>query len=96
MAGSRSDTLRVGLFKQPPDILGAGRLFQCLAERVVPQLAGNALQGPQVIARPIGRRHEQEEQMHVFAVESRKVDAVSTDGRSADQAVDALVTALTN
>ena len=66
----------IGFIQQLANILHALSLLQEAAERVVAQLPGDIFERPQVIARAIRRRHQQEEQMHLVAVQAVEVNAV--------------------
>src|SRR5260221_5884843 len=56
------------------DGLSTRGLSEEVAEIVVPQMAGNVLERPQVVSRTIGRRNQKEQDVHVFAVEAREFD----------------------
>ena len=75
--------------KQLLDVLGALGLLEEPAERVVAELPRDVLQGPEVIARPIGRRNQQEKQLDLLAVEAGEIDPLAADGHRAHQPVDA-------
>ena len=58
------------------NVLRGFRLLEEPAEGVVAELAGDVFQRPQVVARPVGRRDQEEEQVHHFAVEAGEIDAL--------------------
>src|SRR5688572_232208 len=62
---SRSKLIIIRLLQELPHV---GRLFALLqetTERVVPQLPGDVFQRPQVIARAIGRRNQEKQQVNL-------------------------------
>jgi len=50
----------IGFIQEQGDVLRRFGLFEKTAKRVVAELPGNVLQGPQVIAGPVGRRNQKE------------------------------------
>ena len=86
----------VGFFQQ---LLNVGRrfgLFQESAKGVVAQLSRDILQRAKVIARAIGRRYKQEQQMDLLAVEAIEIDTDIADGNGADQFLDTRVLGVRN
>ena len=71
------------------NVLHALGLLEEAAEGVVAELAGDVLQRPQVIARPVGRGNQEEEQVDDLAVEAGEIDPLGADGHGAHQVVDA-------
>ena len=65
------------------------RLLEETAERVVAELPRDVLQAPAVVAGPVGRRNQQEEQVDGLAVEAGEIDARGADRHRAHQAIDA-------
>src|SRR4051794_5523896 len=63
----------VGFFQQLVDVLSRTGLPEEAAKRLVPELARDIFEGPQMIARPIGRGNQQKQQMHLVAVQAVKV-----------------------
>src|SRR5262249_28795952 len=74
----------VGLVQEVQHIVRRLGLLEEAAEGVVTQLARDALQRPQVVAWPIGRRDEQKEQLHLLAVEAVEIDPLAADRDGAD------------
>src|SRR4051794_23297921 len=66
----RRELIVVRLFQQLLNVLGGTGLLQKAAERFVAKLPRDVFQGPQVVARPVGGRDEQKQQMDLVAVEA--------------------------
>ena len=64
----------------------------CLSEEVaevrVPQVPGNALQPTQVVAGEIGRRNQQKQDMHSFAIEAGEVNTPIGECHGGSQLID--------
>src|SRR5262245_34067051 len=88
---SRYELVVVGLVQELQDFLGVPGLLEKPAKGLVAQLARDVFQGPQVIARTIGRRNQQEENADFFSIEAVESDALAADGHGSDQSLHARV-----
>src|SRR5207245_2212589 len=86
----------VGLLQKQPNVFGRAGLLQKAAKRIVAKLPRDVLQGSQVVARPIRRRHEQEEKLHFVAVETIEIDSLDADTDRPYQSLDAGVLGMGN
>ena len=72
--GSGAELVVVGLVQQLLDVFRRLGLLEEAAEGVVAELPRDVLQRPQVVAGPVGRRNQQEEQVDRLAVEAGEID----------------------
>jgi len=85
--GSSAELIVVGFLQEIDDRLGRRGLFEEVAEVVVTKMPGNVFQRPQVVAGTVRRGDQQEQYVNVFAVETRKLDAVFRQSDRGDEPV---------
>src|SRR5262249_45274446 len=84
------------IVKQVPDSVARRRVLQGADKRIVAQTARYIFQRPQVIAGPILRRDQHDEDVHRLAVQALQGDTRVRHADRADEAVDARVFGVRN
>jgi hypothetical protein len=75
-------------FEQLLDVFGSCRLTQKSAKLVIPELAGDVFQRPQVIARTVWGRNQKEEERCLLPVQRLEIESFCTDAYGSDQFFD--------